>query len=92
VCSSDLAVFYSGYTIPTLNEQDMKRDDVWAGKYTMPVESFDNFMKRTQTEPEVYVLVSGDQQNLFDQMGLYQSFQPVSSYGKMTLYKKMILR
>lgn len=89
---STSAVFYSGYTIPTLNEKDMERDDVWAGKYTMPMESFDNFMKRTQTEPEVYVLVSGDQQNLFDQMGLYQSFQPVSSYGKMTLYKKMILR
>lgn len=81
------AVFYSGYTIPRLQDApDSAAAGVWAGKYTMPKETTASFSARTAQNPEVYILAN---------TGItppLEGLQPVAEAGKYTLYKRISVK
>lgn len=86
------AVFYTGYTIPKLvaEEQDLKAEGVWSGKYTMPTKTIQSFIQSTHAHDngQTYLIVKMDDQNLFLQKPWSHGFEPVSSQGKSTIYKR----
>ena len=84
------AVFYSDYLVIRLvtSEESIKARGIWAGKYTMPTEPEDVFYTRTLTNPATYVVVNAHDQQPFQAKLQIQNFVPVSSHGKMTLYKR----
>jgi 4-amino-4-deoxy-L-arabinose transferase-like glycosyltransferase len=84
------AVFYSGYILPQLvqEEQSPDRQDVWSGKYTMPRELIADFDLRTRQQQEVYILEkSADTQFITEPLAA--RFQVIASDGKQKLYKQM---
>lgn len=85
------AVFYSGYVIPNLVEAEViPEDKAWAGKYTMPNETISHFDARTYNNPNTFVLVrSKDQAKFYDKPPL-KGFKPVTSFGDMTLYQRIL--
>jgi 4-amino-4-deoxy-L-arabinose transferase-like glycosyltransferase len=77
------AVFYSGYLMSRLESNgDTRASGVWAGKYTMPTEAFDAFVKRTADNPESYIIVTGLRQPVI------KGFHPIYATDKTILYKR----
>lgn len=85
------AIFYSDYEIPDLFLKDSKKETrgVWAGKYTMPTETIDGFMARTDGHPEVYILVKSEE-NRFLGEPIANQFQAIARSGRLTLFKQQI--
>jgi 4-amino-4-deoxy-L-arabinose transferase-like glycosyltransferase len=85
------AVFYSGYLIPQLSSKpDNYGQGVWSGKYTMPLETVEEFDQRTLHHPSTYILVKADDQNPFRAEPRFQNFVPVIQYDNMTLYQRVL--
>lgn len=79
------AVFYSGYQIPRLADTVSAPQNVWAGKYTMPMETPAAFAARTAGRPETYLIVSRGHQPL-------PGFRQIADYGRLSVYKKEVGR
>ncbi|MBP2645549.1 MAG: hypothetical protein H6Q75_989 [Firmicutes bacterium] len=78
------AAFYSGYTIPSLveNEEEFVSQNVWSGKYTMPKETVAAFSARTLHQPETYLLVINKDEPPVKAVLL-------GNFGKISLYKRL---
>lgn len=79
------AVFYSGYAIPRLVETASPRENVWAGKHTMPTETTAAFAARTAAIPETYLIVGRGGEPL-------SNYTKIASFSRITVYKKDIGR
>ncbi|HWQ60776.1 MAG TPA: hypothetical protein VN521_00590, partial [Negativicutes bacterium] len=79
------AVFYSGYLIPRLTDAVAAPQNVWAGKYTMPVETTAAFTARTAGQPETYLIVSRGASPL-------PGFRQLADFGRLAVYKKEVSR
>lgn len=90
------AVFYSGYVIPHLIEEEdaQKSSNVWAAKYTMPTEEITHFDERTSNEPNSFVIVKDaivketQNQKRFENLSIGKKFARVVSFKDITLYQR----
>lgn len=84
------AVFYSGKLVTRLvnDPAQLEIQGVWAGKYTMPMETLDDFQKRTSHNKEVYLIVNQHGSDKGTVKLSDKGFAPVFDHGYATLYKK----
>jgi 4-amino-4-deoxy-L-arabinose transferase-like glycosyltransferase len=84
---STSAVFYSGYYIPKLvNQEDNQPQGVWSGKYTMPTETIKAFNSYERS----YILVKNNEKESFVNEPFAKQFSPIVSDSTTTLYQRVI--
>lgn len=84
---STSAVFYSGYNIPKLiNEEDNQQHGIWSGKYTMPTETIKSFNSYTKS----YILVKNNEKANFINEPFAKQFLPIANDITTTLYQRTI--
>lgn len=89
---STSAVFYSGYIIPRLvQEQQVQEQSAWSGKYTMPTQEIGVFDQLTSNNKMSYVLVHKKSENSFLGEPFSNHFQPVGITCNITLYQRTAL-
>lgn len=84
------AVFYSGKLVTRLVNDPLQLElqGVWAGKYTMPMETLADFQKRTSHDKEVYLIIDQHGSGKGTVKLSDKEFAPVSDHGYASLYKK----
>ena len=89
---STSAVYYSGYTIPTLvHEQASQEKKIWSGKYTMPITEIQKFDAETANNPLSFVVVDDKNKSEFMNESFSTNFSKIATKDNKILYQRRIL-
>lgn len=77
------AVFYSGRTVKRLDDSVVARNDIWAGKYTMPTQKTADFLAEARPS---YLLVKEKSMKEFEQMPYRNLFREVARGSDLRLF------
>ena len=83
------ADYYSGYVIPKLTETPEVRsnDSALSGKYTMPIQSFADFLQQRQQGQRVFVLMKNKEEANFTALAASVGFLKVDELDEVSLYE-----
>lgn len=85
-------VFYSGHVMPFLvgSYEDIPEDNVWQGKYTMPNETYAEFIARSQLQSQAFILVKANDNSAFLADPVSIGYKAIGKRGVMTLYQRQV--
>ncbi|WP_425060735.1 Undecaprenyl phosphate-alpha-4-amino-4-deoxy-L-arabinose arabinosyl transferase [Sporomusa carbonis] len=87
-------VFYSGHIMPLLvtGQEEAGKQSVWSGKYTMPKETFADYVARSELEPQAFILTKGRDEQSFRSQSWASDYTPVAVQHDMILYQRQAYR